>query len=654
MAAAVDDALAQRGRLMVEAGTGVGKSFAYLLPAILRAVERSERVVIATNTIALQEQILEKDLPTLVHAMREAGAERAPRAALVKGRGNYLSIRRLQLASARQDRLFSDPAQRRTLHVIEEWAYDTADGTRATLPALERPAVWERAQSDAGNCMGRKCPTFNACFFQRARRRMEGADLLICNHAILCSDLALRRRGIALLPEYDHVIIDEAHALEDVATDHFGLSLAEGRVRRLLTSLCDARRARGLLVSLGLGPQMETVQHALAATTRAADSASLFFDQIASMAQRSGAHDGAGFVRRIHDDDTIDDMLAPAMRDLTLHLKRVREVVDRDDDRFELNAFIERTQAIAEESAALCGRDLPGCAYWAEAKRSDRGVRATLACSPVEVAPALRETLFSRECSVVLTSATLTTTGASFAHAIGRLGCEDPRTLALGSPFDLARQVDLIIEAAMPEPRAPGFADAIAAATLRHLDATDGGAFVLFTSYRLLNRVADLILPTLAERGMPAWVQGRDGARGAMLDSFRATSRGVLLGTASFWQGVDVRGDSLRNVIITRLPFEPPDRPIVQARCEMIRARGDDPFKADTLPRAVIRFKQGFGRLIRGADDRGRVVVLDPRIVTKWYGRAFLAALPEGVAERMRVERVPVTDASPAGRYPED
>lgn len=654
MADAVASALEARSHLMIEAGTGVGKSYAYLLPAILRILERKERVVVATNTIALQEQIVEKDLPTLRRVLQAAGADRTFTAALVKGRGNYLSIRRLMLASKRQDRLFNDPAQTRSLHVIEDWAYDTTDGTLATLPQLERPGVWDRVQSDAGNCMGRKCPSYKECFFQRDRRRMETADLLICNHAIFCSDLALRRRGFSLLPDYDHVIIDEAHALEDVASDHFGLSVAEGRVRYMLNSLHDVKRGKGLLASVELRVDQDVIHSAVRGVAAASQSMLLFFDQLVTVAQRGVAADEGAVSRRLHPGDEIDNMLTPAMRDLALHLKRVRDGVKADEDRYEINAFIERAESIADEAEALCDRALPGCAYWIETQRRDRGVTASISCSPVDVAPALRESLFHQKCSVVLTSATMTTAGGSFEHMARRLGCEGAESLSLGSPFDYARQVELIVDASMPEPRSRDYLEALAERVLEYVDETDGGAFVLFTSYGSLRAVARRLAPELARRMMPMWTQGQDGSPAAMLDAFRQTDRGVLLGTASFWQGVDVRGEALRNVIITRLPFDPPDRPIVEARNELIKSRGGDPFREDSTPRAVLRFKQGFGRLIRSANDRGRVVVLDPRIVNKWYGRAFLAAIPEGVVDRMQIRQAPVPDEFPQVGYPDE
>lgn len=630
MADAVERTLAERGQLMIEAGTGVGKSLGYLLPAVRRIIEAGERVVVATNTIALQEQILSKDLPILERIFEDEDGFPMFRAELVKGRGNYLSVRRLMLASQRQEKLFPDAASKRSLHQIEDWAYDTREGTLSTLPQLERPGVWDHARSDSGNCMGRRCPTYDRCFYQQARRSAESADLLVCNHALFFSDLALRGRGIGFLPPYDHVILDEAHMAEDVASDHFGLSLAEGRVVHLLGTLYRDGRGTGYLASLPiLGPDGERVSRAIGLVRQADRARERFFE---SLADRVGRSTGT---LRIPVGQRIENTLSDPFGELAVALKLLRDLLTNDEDRHELNSYIERVRAVADEADALCDQTLDGCVYWIETTRASRGgfagVRATLSCSPVEVAPILSSQLFNGEQSVVLTSATLTTGSGSFAHAKERLGCDAARTLEVGSPFDHAAQVKLYVEPDLPDPREPNHLRALTRSILRHVLETEGGAFVLFTSFKSMHDAAGQLRGAFEDHALPLWVQGQDGSRQHILERFRGDERSVLFGTSSFWQGVDVRGEGLRNVIITRLPFDPPDRPLTEARGELLRSRGKDPFRDDALPRSVIRFKQGFGRLIRSSTDRGRVVVLDKRIVKSRYGRAFLKALPEGV-----------------------
>ncbi len=645
MAAAVARAMEERSTLMVEAGTGVGKSFAYLLPAVMR-IARSrngpnpERVVIATNTIALQEQLLKKDVPLLekVFEIETADGQRRPafKPELVKGRGNYLSIRRLEMASQREDRLFADAGSRHAIHEIQQWAYTTLDGTLATLPQLDRPAVWDRVNSDAGNCMGRRCPRFESCFYQNARQRMENADLLICNHALFFADLALRQRGAGLLPTYHHVIIDEAHAAEDVASEHFGVTLAESRIRHLLNMLLSPAKGRGFLATLGAkaAEPEQTIDDAVRLTMEADNASLVFFEQVTAL---TGNRPGTVRVPSpgLRPGGDLNNTLTPAFRVLALALKRLKEATKDEESKFELNAYAERAAAVAEQAEILCEQQYDGFVYWAESALNSRGygqgLRATLACAPVEVGPILKEHLFNARTSVILTSATLATGRAGFHHAASRLGCENAATLALGSPFDHANQAELHVDPWMPDPRAPGYLDALVDRIVSHVTATDGGAFVLFTSFDTMHKAADAARRSLERTDMPVWVQGKDGSREHILEQFRKDERSVLFGTSSFWQGVDVRGRGLRNVIITRLPFDPPDRPLTQARLEQIQLRGGNPFMEDSLPRAVIRFKQGFGRLVRSKTDHGRVVVLDPRMVTARYGRMFLDALPEGV-----------------------
>lgn len=706
LAEAVERAMETKSHLVAEAGTGVGKSFAYLVPAMLRCL-KGEVVVITTHTIALQEQLINKDIPFLMKALgqktpeeleaemedaqgafhEESDHEHEPqpewdeqggpttpaptptiRPVLVKGRGNYMSIRRLKLASQRQDRLFGDHAARRSLHAIEEWAYTTQDGTLSTLPQLERQGVWDKVQSDSGNCMGRKCPTYQSCFYQQARRNMESANLLVCNHALFFADLALRSQEVSILPNYQHVIIDEAHNAEEVASEYFGIKLSEYRVNFLLASLFHPRSQKGALSQLALiNEETQPLDRAVAMVLQAQEVARLFFERAVDLVRNQqkekaetdsksfkGASESgrASNVLRLRSAGAIPNTLSSIMRELALRLKSLKELCKNEADAFEINSYSQRASMVADDAEALLSLSLPKYAYWIELSGGEdeyslrqTAQRVELACAPIEVAPILRERLFRKEFSVTMTSATLATRTAradettesaetAFSHYMATMGCEGAKAFQVGSPFDYKRQMEVFIPRSLseiPGVARPSHIQTLVYHILKHVEATRGGAFVLFTSFSTLNAVAGELAAPLSKMGFPMLAQGRDGSRTRMLERFKENENSVLLGAASFWQGVDVRGQALRNVIITKLPFDPPDRPLTQARLEAIEERGGNPFMEDSLPRAIIKFKQGFGRLIRGALDTGRVVVLDPRVYTARYGRNFLAAFPPGV-----------------------
>ena len=613
MAEAVGRAFDAGEHLLVEAGTGVGKSFAYLVPAIERATKHGGRVVISTHTIALQEQLIEKDIPFLQSVFPQEFS-----AVLVKGRSNYLGIRRLARASAKQNALFDAKGDLAELRRIEDWAYQTQDGSLSDLSPQPSLAVWERAKSDADDCMGRKCPHYNACFYQRARRRAATAQLLIVNHALLFSDLAVREQGASILPDYDYLVLDEAHTVESVAGDHLGLALSNAQVRFLLNNLHNERTGRGLLLHRGSAALLAAVGE----SHRVAES---YFEALQEWHDEQSGWNG-----RLREPPPVAQNVSTALVDLREQIRDLREKVEEEEDRSELNAAMERCTGLAGAIERWHNQTEKGWVYWLE-MAPDRGRRATLSGRPIDVGPTLKTALFDPVKSVVLTSATLTTASDEpFAYLQQRLSLTGTRSLSLGSPFDYRKQLKVYVEAGMPDPsNVTDFTAAACEGIKKYVEMSRGRAFVLFTSYDMMQRCAKELTAFFEKQEMPLLVQGTGLPRSMMLQRFRNTPRSVLFGTDTFWAGVDVPGEALSNVIIVKLPFGVPNHPMIEARIEQIRDRGGNPFTEYQIPEAILKFRQGMGRLIRTRTDTGIVVILDPRVRTKPYGKRFLAALPD-------------------------
>jgi ATP-dependent DNA helicase DinG len=621
MARAVAEAFDAGQDLVVEAGTGVGKSFAYLVPAILGAVghKPKRRVVVSTYTIALQEQLITKDLPFLHDVLPMEFS-----AVLGKGRQNYICFRRMGMAIKGRDKLFWQFDQQEQLVRLSEWAMETDAGSLQDITFPLDRGVWEKVRSDPGSCLAGKCPFHGKCHLQAARRRMLGADILVVNHALFFSDLALKASQTSqarLLGDYDLAILDEAHTVEQVAGDHFGCSVSNSTVEYLLRDLYNDQTDRGILAMLGEADAIDAVN-------RAANACEGFF---AALAEYRGP--GITPNGRIRQPGLISNELSPALSEVARLLKDARKRIDDEDRRFEIVGCEQRALELAHDIQRLIALAEESHVYWLTIHQRGRRPIVTLASAPIDVSPILRTLLFDSVSSAVLTSATLATSRGGengFEYLRRRLGIDECRELLLDSPFDYRRQAKLYVETQLGDPNdLASFTPAACKAISYYVEKTRGRCFVLFTSYRMLEAAAELLGPWCQRHEYKMFVQGWGLSRGGMLDQFRSHPRAVLLGTTSFWQGVDVAGEALSNVIIVKLPFAVPDDPITEARIDMIHQQGGNPFGQYQLPEAIIRFKQGFGRLIRSTTDTGIVVVLDHRIATKGYGRQFIAALPE-------------------------
>ena len=612
MALAIADALQKNENLCVEAPTGIGKSFAYLVPLIYRSGISRRPSLISTETINLQQQLIEKDLPFLRQA---TGIDF--RAALAKGRQNYLCRRRLALLSGDQrDALLPVPSLVMDTEKLLRNLENGMDGERGSAGDSIDPAVWNLVCSESGNCAGPKCEFYRNCCYFKARRQWDEADIVVANHALFLTDLAIRAEGStssALLPDYGAVLIDEAHTLENNAAEYLGVRLTQPGIISMLNKLFNPERMRGLLMRPGDG-MLELRQ----LTANARDEAYGFFSPYTEMLNRTPEN----ALRLKNTPDEFPDRLTPALNALGCKLDEVLEEQDDNTFRTELQGARERCRTIIDALNTFTQRLMNDAVYYIE--ENNRNI--SLHVSPLNVAELLRETLFNGSLPVMLCSATLTVRN-NFDYFLSRTGFTGGAVLKLDSPFS-ATQAKVIVPRTLRDPNDEDYLSTLVQNIRKYVELTSGKAFVLFTSYQALRYCADMLRDEFEERNWHLLVQGGELSRNRMLEEFRNDVDSILFGTDSFWTGVDVPGESLSMVILTRLPFASPGHPLIAARLDRITASGKNSFSHYTLPEAILKFRQGAGRLIRSRSDSGYIVILDPRIISKGYGRGFLDSIP--------------------------
>ena len=658
---------------LLEAGTGIGKSLGYLIPALRWSAANGERTVISTNTINLQEQLVGKDLPFLAEALEDQKV----RFALLKGWRNYLCLQRLENAAGSHSTLFPGEGEERLVDLIA-WAKKTTDGSLSDLPVPPGEELWDEVAAEPDLCQRLKCPYFEKCFVFAARRKAAQADVIVVNHHLLLSDIAVRRitqnwDDAAVLPPYTRIILDEGHHLEDAASAHLGAVITRRGLDRLFSRL--ERRGKGLLPTLVARLQgrkdlvsvasLDLVQARLTSSTRAGrEKSSTLFDMLDALLLSESL-----LVRRLDDDFTshpvwkggLDAALPDLLGEIEILAKGLQLVRDRmeDDD-----AAQERYGALLGEVRAVTRRllnagdalrgalqppdDAVPAVRWIEVRGKERNI--AVSSVPLDLAPILRADLFRKVDTCVVTSATLAVDGR-FGFLRTRLGLDEddvePSCAIHPSPFDFASQAVLAIPTDGPAPNvdAAGHMENVCRVLADLIEVTRGGVFGLFTSHRDVRAAAARLRDAGVGRRYTLLVHGED-SRQSLLRRFIETGSGVLLGTASFWEGVDVPGDPLRAILLARLPFRVPTEPLVAARCERVERAGGDAFTDYMLPDAALRLKQGFGRLIRSSTDRGAIVLMDPRVLTRGYGEMLLDSLPpakriQGPWEDIRRQLVP-------------
>ncbi len=632
MAMAVAGSMIGDDPLLFEAGTGVGKSLAYLIPGILLARKKRRPLVVSSHTIALQQQILEKDLEicrTLFSKTPSLQAHAAFSKTLLVGRGNYVCAKRLARTLADRVDLFSENSEN-DLHLLRDWMAQTRDGLRQELSRSIDPEVWDAVNADASSCNQKDCPV-QECFYHRAKAQVQKADVIILNHSLL---FALINAGMApggetpgiLFPE-DIVVLDEAHTVPSIATQHFGFSLSSYGLKRLLRSLFQGEKNRGFLKKIGRPRDIEAVLAAQEAATE-------FFGVLdASILGRRP-------ILRIREAGWASPTLLEPLKIVAEQLGSLSSLVQDEHQLNELRDLRTRVQKAQAGLTKFMDLDFEGHVHWVERTGRKQPI-LHLRTAPIQVADELRQSLFNRGVGVTLTSATLST-NQSMDYFTGKCGAEGVSGQIEASPFNYRNQVRVLLAEDAPEVRGgaergtdhPDWIEYWVETIRFFAGRAEGGTLVLFTNYLDLLRTVRKLEEEPGKLGRTLLYQKPGANRHALLHQFRTDGQSVLLGTDSFWTGIDVPGSALEQVIITKLPFENPGHPVAEARVEALRNRGENPFYSLTLPEAVVKFRQGFGRLMRKADDRGTVVILDPRILRRTYGKTFLGAIPRTPVER--------------------